>query len=110
MPPHKKRGFSKRFPNLSREMGGRGSIKVNAVRSDRREAERAAHAKQGYLPTAVDFIRRCNNDEEALEIINFLENKGEITPSHAKKLREQLVKRGLRSFGPKRGPGCYEKE
>jgi hypothetical protein len=101
--------FRKRYPNLDEEFGKSGTVKIQAVRSNLKEAEKAAHSMQGYVPTAVDFIRRCENDDQALEIINFLESKGEIDPSYAKRLRSQLVEHGLRSFGKRREPGCYER-
>lgn len=100
--------FRRKFPNIAKEMGGAGTIQISAVRTSVKEAEKVAHSLQGYEPTAVDFIRRCESDEQALEIIDFLERKGEIEPDYASRLRTQLVEQGLRSFGPKKNPGCYE--
>ncbi len=42
-------------------------------------------------------------------IINYLEERGEITPKEAAKIRNRLEKEGLRSFGPKKSPGFYDK-
>lgn len=100
--------FHRKYSNLIKEIGGAGTVRIKAVRTSVKEAEKAAHSLQGYEPTAVDFIRRCENDEQALEIINFLERNGEIEPTYAQQLRIQLVERGLRSFGRQRKPGCYE--
>ena len=100
--------FRKKFPHLAKELGGKGTLRIDAVRTSLKEAEKVAHSFQGYEPTAVDFIRRCDTDEQALEIINFMEQKGDIDPEYAKRLRVQLARLGLRSFGPKRKPGCYE--
>jgi len=98
----------KRFPNLSQEVEQRTSaVRISAVRTDQGEAEKTAHSFQGYEPTVVDYIRRCDTDEQALEIIGFLEAKGEIEPDYVKRLREQLVRHGLRSFGGKKKPGHY---
>jgi hypothetical protein len=100
--------FRKRFPKLSHEIERRTSVvRIGAVRSDSKEAEKAVHCVQGYEPTAIDYLRRCENDEQALEIINFLEEKGEIDASYARKLREQLTRHGLRSFGKKKESGYY---
>lgn len=99
--------FKKKYPNLAEEWGGDGTVRINAVRTSVKEAEKAAHSVQGYEPTAIDFIRRCENDDQALEIIAFLEEQGEITSDYARRLRVQLVERGLRSFGRPRKPGCY---
>jgi hypothetical protein len=101
--------FRKKCPKLEEEFGESGTVKIQAVRSSLKEAERAAHSQQGYAPTAVDFIRRCENDGQALEIIDFLESKGEIDPSYAKRLRSQLAEHGLKSFGKRRESGCYER-
>ncbi|MDI6642929.1 MAG: DUF2095 family protein [Candidatus Hodarchaeaceae archaeon] len=101
--------FRRKYPNLAKELGGSGTINIRAVRSSPEEAEKVAHWTHGYQPTAIDFIRRCENEGQALEIIGFLETRGEIEPSYAKQLRVQLTERGLRSFGKRRGPGCYER-
>jgi hypothetical protein len=61
-------------------------------------------------PGVVDFIRRCDNDEEAIEIIDYMLNRGEITQEDANNCKEQLKNSGLRSFGPKKGPGYYERK
>jgi hypothetical protein len=98
----------KRFPKISYEIGQRTSVvRISAVRSDHKEAEKAVHCVQGYEPTTIDYLRRCENDGQALEIINFLEEKGEIDASYARKLREQLTRHGLRSFGKKKDLGYY---
>jgi hypothetical protein len=99
--------FRRKFPHLARELGGAGTLQIDAVRTSLKEAEKAAHSIQGYEPTAVDFIRRCDTDNQALEIINFLEARGAIDPDYAKRLRSQLVRCGVRSFGPKKNPGYY---
>ena len=62
---------------------------------------------RGYEPDAIDFIRRADTIDEAMEVISFLEGRGEITPERAEELRRQLVEKGVRSFGPKKEPGYY---
>jgi hypothetical protein len=64
----------------------------------------------GHSPDVVDFLRRCATDEEAMQIIDFLEKKGEISTIHAKELRRQLQTQGVRSFGSKKSWGFYERE
>lgn len=109
MPERSKDEFKENFPNLSREIGGKGTMKINSVRSSSKEGEKIAHAEHGYEPTAVDYIRRCSTDEQALEIINYLESKGEIEDDYAKRLRRQLAENGLSSFGKRKKPGYYER-
>ena len=60
-------------------------------------------------PDAISFIRRCSTIEEALQIIDFLEKRGELTSIMATKYRNQLHTLGLESFGPKKEPGYYER-
>jgi len=96
------------FPNMIKEIDERrNAVRIGAVRTETKEAEKATHSVHGYEPTVVDFIRRCDTDEQALEIINFLEVKGDVNTSYAKRLREQLVRQGLCSFGKKKNPGYY---
>ena len=101
--------FRRRYPNLIKEWGKTGTVGIKAVRTSVEEAEKVTHSMQGYEPTPIDYIRRCENDDQALEIINFLEERGEIGASYARRLRTQLVERGLRSFGKQRKPGCYDR-
>lgn len=93
--------FKRKYPNLFREIRGSKTVRVAAVRTDAREAERV---QAGYGPSVIDFIRRCETDEQAIEIIGFMESRGEIDPDYAGRLRTQLARRGLRSFGSKK-PG-----
>jgi hypothetical protein len=99
--------FKKRFPTLAKEMDeGKGkadlSFEVEPPQPRRRFA--------GYTPSAEDYLRRCSGEEEASEIIDYLRDRGEITGEEADRLHRQLREEGLRSFGPKKEPGYYERE
>ena len=61
----------------------------------------------GHDPNVVDFIRRCDTVDQALEIIDYLENIGDISTSDGEKIRKQIETEGLRSFGPKKEKGFY---
>ena len=108
--------FHAQFPHLAKEMeSARTVVRIDGVRWEETERSRvvgtASRAKfAGYSPDVVDFIRRCDTEEQALEIIDFLERRKEIDSSHAETLRHQLRTRGLRSFGPKKTWGYYERE
>ena len=108
MGKYTRKEFKKKFPGLAKEMGGPGTVKIKSARSDAKEAEKATYTAQGYEPTAVDYIRRCNSEDEAIEIIDYLEKQGTVVAEYAKKLKNQLKKQGLRSFGQHKEPGCYE--
>jgi hypothetical protein len=101
--------FRRRFPHLSMELRGPGTIRIDAIRSSFEEAEKVASTFEGYEPTVIDFIRRCETDEQALEIIDFMEKRGEITQDYAKRLKNQLARLGVRSFGERKKPGYYER-
>ena len=108
-----KEKFRKAFPHLAEEIEkGVQAIRISAVRWDVEAGERLAQVGTGdpwagYMPDVVAFIRRCDTEEQALEIIDYMERKGEITHEYAERLRRQLREKGLRSFGPKREPGYY---
>lgn len=105
--------FKKTFPHLAREMDAKQrGVAINSIRSDTRTAEKTVTNQKNlsnYDPDIIDFLRRCDNTQQAEEIINYMESRGEITNDHAKKLRLQLKKKGLRSFGPKKEEGYYFK-
>ncbi|MDH5447625.1 MAG: DUF2095 domain-containing protein [Candidatus Bathyarchaeota archaeon] len=99
------------FPNLAKEMKmSKQKITVNSIRSDTKAAQKAAKTQKNlsnYNPDVIDFLRRCDKEQQAEEIITYMENRGEITRSYAQKLRQQLKKKGVRSFGSKKEEGYY---
>jgi hypothetical protein len=105
--------FRERFPALSRELEAEAELQITAYRTSEEEAleeeELELQDFSGYNPTIIDFLRRCETDEEALEIINWMESRGEITHEMAKDLRITLTKKGVRAFGPKKEWGWYER-
>ncbi len=106
-----KETFRKLFPNLAREMeNNECKVSITSVRSNINVGERAASRKfQHYMPDVIDFIRRCDTEKQAEEIIDYMEKRGEITKEYANKLRKQLKEQGVRSFGPKKEEGYYFK-
>ena len=104
------------LPHLAAEIGRSNSdVKIEGVRWEETNRTRqgikpGAPRFSGYSPDVVDFLRRCSTDDEAMEIIVFLEKRGELNPIHAKELRKQLQSKGVRSFGSKKTWGHYERE
>ena len=116
------------FPNLYKELEqGEVKISIDSVRRNPLEAEtetaevaeeevepKAATSTPDKLrhfnPTAVDFIRRCDTEVQAEEIITYLRKKGEITEEYAEELRCQLKQEGVRGFGPKKEENHYFRE
>ena len=127
-----KKALKKMFPNLYKELEtGENKLSIDAVRKDPLEAEYAAECEEGeeafygdeeistteapdklrhFNPSAVDFIRRCDTEAQAEEIIAYLHKKGEITEEYAQELRCQLKRDGVRSFGPKKEEDYYFRE
>jgi hypothetical protein len=105
--------FRKMFPNLAREMehedenSNEHKVQINSVRSNVKSEEQYSGKYGTYIPDAIDFIRRCDTEEQAKEIIDYLEKRSEISPEYARKLRKQLREKGVRSFGTKKEEGHY---
>ncbi len=104
------------LPNLASEMKtSEAEARVDGVRweeTDRtRQPVRTGEDRfSSHSPDVIDFMRRCTTEDEALEIINYLEKRGEINAIHAKELRNQLRSQGLRSFGTQKSWGHYERD
>ncbi len=107
-----KKSFKEKFPNLYREIeGGENKVAINSYRTDGEASEEASCDKlRNFNPTVIDFIRRCDTEEEAKTIILFLEKRKEITSKRAAQLREQLKTKGVRSFGSKKENNYYLKQ
>ena len=97
-------GFRKRFPNLTKELEGGEKIPIGGVRSDIKEAEKKFETHE---PTVIDFLRRCDTEEQGIEIIDYLKTRGEIGKEYANSIKAQLLQKGIESFGPKKEPGHY---
>jgi len=102
--------FKRLFPNLYREIVQKKMcIRINAQRDSEERAKEAMDVLHGGLPGPVDYIRRCDTDEEAIELVDYLESRGEVTKEEADRLRKQIREMGVRSFGPKKELGYYSK-
>jgi hypothetical protein len=104
--------FRRLFPHLAEEMEkGASKIPIDHFRVRLDHEDRLTARKwAGYNPDIVDFIRRCDTEDQAKEIIDYMERQGEITTEKAAELRKQLKAEGLKSFGDKKGVDFYNKE
>jgi len=90
--------FRRRFPYLPEELDhSKMGLRVDSVRSASDEAERAASNLSGYVPTAIDYLRRCDSEEDALSTISYLESKKR---DHCRICRQ--AERSTQNSGPKR--------
>jgi len=99
--------FKKKYPKLADELEqGVGKTQLNF------EVEKPKSKRKfaGYDPNVIDFIRRCTNETQALEIIEYMRNREEISMDEAERLCKQLEEEGLHSFGRRKTPGYYERE
>lgn len=102
-----KKELEELFPSLSKEIRGKKrSMTIDAVRSEASEPS----SLRAYDPDIIDFLRRCEGEREGREIINFMEKRGEISHKYAMRLRRQLKKKGIRSFGTKKEANYYSKK
>lgn len=106
IPIMNKKDFKKLFPNLADEMETGKSLADIEIEP---ESPRSERKFQSYNPEAIDFLRRCKTNEQAEEIIAYLEKRKEISRQEANALRKQLKEKGLKSFGTPKKPGFYEK-
>jgi len=102
------------FPNLAKELRAQtkeNKVQVNSIRTIQEDGEEAAASQRfdHYIPDVIDFIRRCDTDEQAKEIIEYMEKRGEIEIGYALKLKKQLKQKGVRSFGSKKERDYYLK-
>lgn len=106
-----KERFKKMFPNLAKELGSEEhKASINSVRTDTQTGEEASAERfVHYMPDVIDFIRRCDTERQAEEIIAYMEKRGEIEKEYAYRLRSQLKEKGVRSFGPKKEENYYMK-
>jgi len=103
--------FKRRFPHLAEELDNRNmKLQIDSVRTISEEADKAASDLSGYTPTAIDYLRRCDNEKDALETISYLESKGEITTQYAAKLKAQLKRHGVRGFGSRKEDDHYQRQ
>ncbi|MCL1977385.1 MAG: DUF2095 domain-containing protein [Candidatus Bathyarchaeota archaeon] len=121
-----KRSLKKMFPHLYCELEetSENEVSIDAVRTNPEEAEEVPEIEdvceeeflkpakvvdklRDFSPSALDFIRRCDTDEQAQEIICYLQKKGELTQEQAKELECKLKREGVRGFGPKKEENYY---
>ena len=75
-----------------------------------KEGPREPDPFKGYDPGVIDFLQRCKTEEEGIQVIDYLLERGELTKKEAEELKAQLRKKGIRSCGPLRKSGYYYKE
>ncbi len=106
-----KESMKRTFPNLAKELDcDANRVAINSVRTDAPTGEHASsRCFVHYVPDVIDFLRRCDTRDQAEEIVAYMERRGEIEKQYADRLRKQLKKEGVRSFGSKKEHDYYLK-
>ncbi|MBS7642007.1 DUF2095 family protein [Candidatus Bathyarchaeota archaeon] len=95
--------FKRKYPNLAREIEEKTMcISIGGIRWENGE-----NYDELRNPDVVSFLRRCDTDEEAYEVIDYLERRGEISREYAESVRRQVREKGVRSFGSRKPMGYY---
>lgn len=107
--------FRDSFPALSDELesGSTQELPIRGVRtlsgeeSEEKKTEEETAQVVGWTPDVVDYIRRCDTKTQAVEIIDYLLKKGDLSQKEARDIKSQLRTQGLRSFGSKKERDHY---
>ncbi|MHA1786191.1 MAG: DUF2095 family protein [Candidatus Helarchaeota archaeon] len=99
----------KYFPHLAKEIRRKkeDNLSIESIRFDSNELSESDESELKN-PDVISFLRRCDTDEQGIEIIDYMLNKKEISPDLAESLKIQLKANGIRSFGAKKEIGYYE--
>ena len=76
-----KKRFKKMFPHLTKEMNSEESrVAIDSVRSDIQTGEKKVSPDKsvGFTPDVIDFLRRCDNEQQAKEIIDYLKKQRDV--------------------------------
>jgi len=91
------------------------SIQIDSIDYDVEDSKKLEEKNVSCLddlsnPKSIDFIRRCSTNEEAIEILDYLLEREEISREEYKKIKDKIDK-GLEKFIEKCGgfkePGYY---
>jgi hypothetical protein len=98
--------FKKKFPNLYKELDEPGEEESPGLDAQ----DTKACLLSEFTPEIMSYIRRARTRSEALEVVTYLRRRGEISEKQASSLAKQIEEKGIRSFGPLRTWGHYERE
>jgi len=91
--------FKKKYPYLAKEI-----LEGNGVRG---LSELLEGDEPPFMPTAVDYLRRCNSTAEAVEVLNYLTRIGQLKDEERRELENKIFNEGLESLGPRKSFGYY---
>lgn len=111
------------FPQLMRELSEKkSSLKIEGVDYEIEQAKEEPKVSQdtNYCedllnPITIDFIRRCTEKEDALEILDYLLERNELNIQDYNVLKNRIKKKGglekiIAECGGLKKPGYYERK
>jgi len=111
------------FPQLMRELSEKkSSLKIKGVDYEIEQAKEEPKVSQDtnfcedlLNPGAIDFIRRCTEKEDALEILDYLLERNELNIQDYNVLKNRIKKKGglekiIAECGGLKKPGYYERK
>jgi hypothetical protein len=101
--------FKEDFPALAEELIEERTLthRIDGVRTMSDDEPEVKREHKTFLPDVVDYIRRCDTVSQAIEIVDYLLSRDEISQSDARDIKSQLRQDGLRSFGAKKEKDHY---
>jgi len=111
--------LNEKFPHLITEITGKKkSVKIDSIENNialKQFKLKFSSPNELVNPNAIDFLRRCTNRNEALNILEYLLKQKEISKKDYNSFKNQILKEeGLKEFidkhGGFKGPGYYEKK
>jgi len=96
--------FRRKYPNLAKEIldGQYEGIRLTVDQG-------FSDPWHGYLPNVYDYLRRCRDESEAVEVIEYLVRRGEIPLEEGEELKRAVREHGLAYFGERKSPDYYYK-
>ena len=111
------------MPNLISEISEKEKgLKIDAINYQIEEVDKkSVQIPQSCIPDelnnpgAIDFIRRCTNDEQAFEILEYLLKRKEISFKDYERYKNQILqedglKKLIEECGGFKKPGYYERK
>ncbi len=111
--------LKEKFPHLVTEIAGKKKIvKIDSIENNfdlKQLKDEIPYSDELINPGAIDFLRRCTNNDEALNILDYLLKQKEISEKDYNTYKDQILSgEGLKKFIDKHGGfkdhGYYEKK
>ena len=112
--------FLKHFPHLRKEISDQmKSIKIDSIEDqieqvykDKSYKSESSYPKELFNPGVIDFIRRCSEKEEVIEILDYLLKRNEISDEEYNSYKNFISEEGglerlIDESGGIKRPGYY---